>query len=196
MAHTQPWFVTNRRDIIRGLAPILAFAIAWSISTVMPPYGVLLGLIAYALTHLGLITLRRGAAAMIASTTRKRIEWLSVGCDTLLCALLISQVETLGSAIYPLYTVIALRALSAYRRLPAVVMIPFVFGPIYLFANQLGQPNLPTSTLERSSQWGLLFGSLSFGVIAIWISAAQQRVNSALRKSMSCRRSLLRVNGA
>ena len=141
MARTRPWFVTNRRDIIRGLAPILGFAIAWSISTAMPPYAVLLGLVVYALTHLGLITLRRGAARMAASTTRKTIEWLSVGCDTLLCALLISQVETLGGAIYPLYTVIALRALSAYRRLPAAVMIPFVFGPIYLFANQLGQPN-------------------------------------------------------
>jgi len=31
MARTQPWFVTNRRDIIRGLAPILGLAIAWSI---------------------------------------------------------------------------------------------------------------------------------------------------------------------
>src|SRR5689334_22591886 len=91
MARTRPWFAANRRDIIRSFAPLLGLAIAWSISTVMPPYSVLLGLIAYALTHLGLITLRRGAARMAASTTRKTIEWLSVGCDALFCALLISQ---------------------------------------------------------------------------------------------------------
>src|SRR6266540_5138544 len=184
MARTRPWFVATRRDIIRGLAPILGFTIAWSISTMIPPFGVLLGLVAYALTHLGLIPLRRGAARIAASTTRKTIEWLSVGCDALLCALLISQVESLGGAIYPLYAVIALRALSAYRRTPAAVMIPFVFGPIYLFANRLGLPNAATSGLDRFSQWSLLFGSLSFGVIAIWISAAQQRVNSALRKEL------------
>src|SRR5260221_4891445 len=112
MARTQPWFVANRRDIIRGLAPIMGLAIAWSISTVMPPFAILVGLVVYALAQLGLITLRRGAARLAASATRHTIEWLSVGCDTLFCALLVSQVETLGGAIYPLYTVIALRSLS------------------------------------------------------------------------------------
>jgi NtrC-family two-component system sensor histidine kinase KinB len=184
MVRTRPWFVANRRDVIRGLAPILGLAIAWSISAGMPPHAVLLGLVAYALTQLGLITLRRGAARLAVSTTRKTIEWLSVGCDALLCALLISQSAPLGGAIYPLYAVVALRALSTYQRLPAAVMIPFLFGPIYLFANQIVQPNLATSALDRISQWGLLFGSLSFGVIAIWICAAQQRVNSALRKEL------------
>jgi GAF domain-containing protein len=121
---------------------------------------------------------------LAASTTRKTIEWLSIGCDALLCALLISQAETLGGALYPIYTVIALRSLSAYRRLPPAVIVPLVFGPIYLFANQPAQPNAAASSLERLSQWGLLFGSLSFGVIAIWISAAQQRTNSALRKEL------------
>src|SRR5215216_6792354 len=184
MARTHPWLVLNRRDIIRSLAPILALGVAWSISTVMPPYAVLAGLIAYAITQIGLIALRRGAARMAASSTRKMIEWLAVVCDALLCAFLVNQAATLGGAIYPLYTVIALRSLSAYRRLPAAVMIPFVFGPIYLFALQIGQPGLALSTFDRFSEWGLLFGSLSFGVIAIWISAAQQRVNSALRKEL------------
>src|SRR5215213_1650560 len=184
MARTRPWFVANRHDIIRGLAPILGLAIAWSISTATPPYTVLLGLVAYALTQLSLITLRRGAARLAASATRKTIECLSVGCDALLCALVISQVASLDSAIYPLYAVVALRALSAYRRLPTAVIIPFVFGPIYLFAQQLGQPTAAASALDILSEWGLLFGSLSFGVIAIWISAAQQRVNSALRKEL------------
>src|SRR4051812_26423070 len=137
MTRTRPWFVTNRRDVIRSLAPILALGIAWSISTAMPPYAALVGLIIYAFAQIGLIALRRGAARLAATTTRKTIEWLSVGCDALLCALLVSQSKTLGGAIYPLYTVVALRSLSAYRRLPAAVMIPFVFGPIYLFAQQL-----------------------------------------------------------
>jgi len=184
MARTRPWFVASRRDIIRGLAPVLGLAIAWSVSTALPPYVVLLGLVAYALTQIGLITLRRGAARLSASASPKAIEWLSVGCDALLCAQLISQAATLGGAIYPLYAVIALRALSAYRRLPYAVAVPFVFGPIYLFANQLGQLNTATTALDRFSQWGLLCGSLSFGVIAIWISAAQQRINSALRKEL------------
>jgi signal transduction histidine kinase len=184
MARTQPWFTLNRRDIIRGIAPILGLAIAWSVSTVTPPYLILLGLVAYALTQLGLIALRRGAARTAASSTRKTIDWLSIGCDMLFCALLVSQAEMPSGAIYPLYMVIALRALSAYRRLPASVMIPFIFGPIYLFAHQLGQPGAAVSAFDRLSEWGLLFGSLSFGVIAIWVSAAQQRVNAALRKEL------------
>src|SRR4051812_22173853 len=90
MARTRPWFVANRHDIIRGLAPILGLAIAWSISAAMPTYAVLLGLVAYALTQLSLITLRRGGARLAASATRKTIEWLSVGCDALFCALVVS----------------------------------------------------------------------------------------------------------
>src|SRR5262245_33451141 len=113
MAHTRPWLVANRRDIIRGLAPILGLAIAWSISTVMPPDTVLLGLVTYVFAQLGLIALRRGAARMASRATRKMIDWLAVGCDASLCALLLSQVDSLGGAIYPLYAVIALRALSA-----------------------------------------------------------------------------------
>ena len=74
MARTRPWFAPNRHDIIRGLAPILGLAIAWSISTAMPPYSVLVGLMVYAFVHLGLITVRRGAGRMAASTTRKTIE--------------------------------------------------------------------------------------------------------------------------
>src|SRR5215207_9695242 len=91
MARPRPSFAPTRRDIIRGLAPILGLAIAWSISTAMPPYAILIGLVVYALMQLGLIAVRRGAARMAASPTRKMLEWLSVGCDTLLCALLVSQ---------------------------------------------------------------------------------------------------------
>jgi hypothetical protein len=64
------------------------------------------------------------------------------------------------------------------------VIIPFVFGPTYLFAAQLGQLNDAPAMLDRLSQWGLLLSSLCFGIIAIWIGAAQQRVNSALRKEL------------
>src|SRR5262249_30404562 len=184
MARTRPWFVANRRDITRGLAPILGLAMAWLVSTFTPPHIVLFGLIIYALVQLGLIALRRGPARMSSRAVGKAIEWLAAGCDTLLCALLLSQADSLGGAIYPLYTVIALRAVSAYRRLPAAVMVPFLFGPTYLFTAQLSQSNAAPDGLDRLSQWGLLFGSLSFGMIAIWIGAAQQRVNSALRKEL------------
>lgn len=184
MASTRPWFVANRRDITRGFAPILGLAIAWSISTVTLPNTVLFGVVIYALAHLSLIALRRGTARMAAPAARKPIDLLAAGCDILLCALLISQADTLGGAIYPLYTLVALRTLSSYRRLPAAVMIPFVFGPTYLFTAQLGQSNAAPASLDRFSQWGLLFGSLSFGIIAIWIGAAQQRVNSVLRKEL------------
>jgi two-component system, NtrC family, sensor histidine kinase KinB len=184
MAQTRPWFAPSRRDIIRGFAPILGLAVAWSFSTAIPPYPVLAGLVLYALIQLGLTALRRGATRLAASATRKTLEWGSVGCDALFCALLISQAGTLGGTVYPLYMVIALRSISAYRRLPAAVMIPFVFGPLYLFTHQLSQPNPAASALERFSRWGLLFGSLSFGAIAIWISAAQQRMNAALRKEL------------
>ncbi|HEU5097493.1 MAG TPA: ATP-binding protein [Roseiflexaceae bacterium] len=184
MAHARPWFVANRRDIIRGLAPVLGLAIAWSVATVTPPNSILLGLVAFALVHLGLIALRRSAARVAFPAARKTIDWLATICDALLCALLIGQADTLGDAIYPLYVVLALRALSAYRRLPVAVMLPFVFGPTYLYAAQMSQPNTPISAFDRFGQWGLLFGSLSFGVIAILISSVQQRVNSALRKEL------------
>jgi NtrC-family two-component system sensor histidine kinase KinB len=184
IARVRPWLVANRRDMTRALAPIVSLGIVWWLSIAAPPSTILIGSVVYGLAHLGLIALRRRFSGRVSPVAKQTIAWLAIGCDLLLSFLLLNQINVLGNSIYPLYVLIALRALSAYRRLPAVVIIPFLLGPTYLFASYLSYPAPTQSSLDLLKQWGLLLGSLSFGAAAIWVSAAQQRANVTLRQEL------------
>jgi NtrC-family two-component system sensor histidine kinase KinB len=182
MARVRPWLVATRSDVMRALVPILSLGIAWWLSSTALPIIILFGIIFYGLAHLGLIALRRGLSNMASRTSQPVLVWLAVGCDVLLSMLLLNQANSLGQAIYPLYILIALRALSVYRRHPATSIIPFLLGPMYLFTTSTGQPS--ESSLDLMLRGGLLFGSLSFGGAAIWVGAARQHINEILRQQL------------
>ncbi len=88
--------------------------------------------------------------------------------------MLIYFATALGDAIYPLYVLVGLRVLATYQQQPTATIVPFLLGPAYIFTAQtsdrIGMPGF-----DQPAQWGLLLGSLGFGVVAIWASAARQR---------------------
>jgi len=188
LANARSWSATNRRRLMRLVAPLLSCGLAWWLSAFVLPALLTSGLIVYGVTHIALIIQRRRARDKAISVSQYSIVWLAVGVDMLFSLFLISQAHSLGAAIHPLYLLLIIRALSSYRRLPLAMVVPFVFGPTYGFAAQFGYFGIPAAPIDQRTEWSLLFGSLGIGAIAIWASARQQQFNSALRQELRAER--------
>lgn len=184
LARARPWLLDNSRGLARALAPLLGLGLAWWLSTALHSEAVWLGVIGYAAVNLALLRAERSARLRTAAFAGWLAGALYILADLLLALLLLREAASLGSSIYPLYLLICLRVLSAYQRQPAAAIIPFLIGPAYLFAYRLTLQSPPLSGVEQATQWGLLAGSLSFGAVAIWSSAAQHRTNEALRQDL------------
>lgn len=187
---TYSWFGhrTSRRDLLRLVAPFLALLYIWWLSA-MPIQPLLnLALVIYALLQLSLIFIRRRPRTTVFTSNVPTTTWIAVGIDLLFSLVLLSQAPTLGSVVYPLYILLILRALSTSRRLPLALVLPFLFGPIYVYVKQVGLFALPGLALDPIAEWGLLSGSLAIGTAAIWASALQQRLNGALRQELRTER--------
>src|SRR5215217_7487153 len=168
LANARPWSGTNRRDLMRIVAPLLSFGLAWWLSALALPGLLVLGLIVYAVIHIALIIQRRRARDKAIAVSQNSVVWLAAGVDVLFGVLLMSQASSLSTAIHPLYLLLIMRAISSYRRLPLAMVVPFAFGPAYAFAAQFGYFGAPAAPIDQSTQWSLLFGSLGIGAIAIW----------------------------
>ncbi|MFN8568764.1 MAG: ATP-binding protein [Kouleothrix sp.] len=64
------------------------------------------------------------------------------------------------------------------------MVLPFLFGPAYVFVAQLGLG----ARLGLLAEWGLLLGSLGIGAVAILSSAVQARANATLRHDLRAER--------
>ncbi len=188
LANARHWSATNRRDLMRIVAPLLSFGLAWWLSALALPGLLVFGLIVYGITHIALIVQRRRARDKAIAVGQNSIVWLAVGVDMLFSLLLMSQASSLSDAIHPLYLLLIMRALSSYRRLPLAMVVPFAFGPAYAFVAQFGYFGVPAASLDQRTEWGLLFGSLGIGTIALWANAKQQQLNSALRQELRAER--------
>jgi signal transduction histidine kinase len=182
-AHARPWLLDNYHELSRMLAPALCLGVAWWLSAEHLPAVVWLGLLGYSLAHLILIGLRRKQPARAKPAAQGALGLARLVLDILLAFLLVQYAGVLGGAIYPLYLVLGLRVLSTYQQAPTAMIIPFLLGPAYIFANHLPQQP-PRSALDLTAEWALLLGSLGFGVVAIWSNASRQRETNLLREEL------------
>ena len=187
-ARARPWLAANRRDIKRALAAVAMLGLAWWLSALALPASVWYGTIAYGLVHLSLVIYQRYSRAVGRPSKDGAVVWLAIGADAIFALGLIGYTSVQGRDVYPLYLVLLLRALSSYRRVPISAIIPFMFGPVYVYTHQFQVARLGQIPLDRLTGWGLLLGSLGIGAIGIWAGAAQQRVNSALRHELRAER--------
>lgn len=177
-ARVWPWS-TARRQIMYIGTPLLAFTIAWWASSYISSWIIWFEVIAYAATHLALIGLRRmGLLRLPQSIGLGFVIDLATGFA------LIIQVDTLGMAFYPIYTLIALRTLSVYRLTPAATIIPFIFGLLYLFLNAMMVPLNQRPLTEQVAAGMLLLGVLGLGTAAIWASTTTVRTNFKLQQEL------------
>jgi signal transduction histidine kinase len=183
-AHARPWLLDHSRELSRVAAPLVCLGFAWWLSSAPLPAATWLGLISYSLAHLTLIPIQRGRRLGALSLVQIAASPLRLLFDGLLAFLLVNQAAVLGDAIYPLYVLIGLRVLSTYQQAPTATIIPFLFGPAYIFARHLAFYRSPLSPPSTMAEWGLLLGSLAFGAVAIWSSAARQHENEILRQEL------------
>jgi signal transduction histidine kinase len=188
LARARPWLADHRAELMRAIAPLPGIGMAWWLSVSELPPAVWSGLLAYSLAQLALIGLERRGQSRASAIGSVALGWSGILADVLLGLLLISQANVLGAAIFPLYILIALRVLAGYAQAPIGTVTPFLLGPTYLFSSYISNHHPPLSTVEQVGGWGLLLGSLSFGAVAIWSSASQQRRNGALRLQLRAER--------
>ena len=187
-ARARPWIAASRRDILRTAAPLLSLVFAWWLAAMplTPVFQVCV--ILYSLAQLSLIFIRRRPRNTVYTSAMPTTSWMAVGIDVMFSVFLLSQSGSLGRAVYPLYVLLTLRALSCYRRLPLAMVLPFLFGPLYVYTVSLSRANLHGALIDPVTEWGLLASSLGIGTIAIWAASLQQRVNSALRAELRAER--------
>ena len=178
----------HRSDILRTVAPLLGLAFGWWFAAIPRSPLVTLCTIFYALVQITLVFARRRRRTTTFTSARPTTAWIAVGVDLLFSIFLLTQANTLGQTVYPLYFLLILRALTNYQRLPMAMVLPFLFGPLYMYAASLA-PALPTNTARiAQSEWLLLGISLGIGVVAIWANSLQQRANVALRHELRAER--------
>ncbi len=172
--------VTDRNMFLRALTLLPGLVLGWMLSASAIPATIWYGVMAYCVAQLVLTigmpqTNRRALISM---------EALFIVADLSFSALLIAQAATLGGTIFPLYLLISLRVLARYRLSPAATVTPFLLGPLYLFALYSAAQLSSLSPVQSLSGWGLLIGSLGFGVVAIWTASNQQRDNGTMRDQL------------
>ncbi|MFL5803714.1 MAG: ATP-binding protein [Roseiflexaceae bacterium] len=180
-AHARPWWLDRSREISRALAPLPGLGLAWWLAGQMLSTAIWMGLIGYCLAHLTLIGLQRGSRTHALPIVQEVVGVLRILLDVLLALMLVYYATALGDAIYPLYLLLGLRVLATYQQQPTATIIPFLLGPAYIFASHLPLDRTLVPGLGQPAQWGILLGSLGFGAVAIWTSAAGQRENALLR---------------
>jgi NtrC-family two-component system sensor histidine kinase KinB len=156
-----------------ALAVPLSLGLAWWIAAQGLSPAVWLALSGYGLLQLALLAVRRQRHAAWHA-------WAAAMVDAALALLLIAQATTLGMAVYPLYALLALRAIDGCRRAQAVAIVPFVFGPAYLVAWARGSAAFASVAAGEIGPWGLLLVSLAIGIAAIWANVLQQRLSEHL----------------
>lgn len=186
LARARPWLADNRHDLTRASIPLASLALAWWIVTVSLSGLAWVALTTYALIQLALVVVRH--RDRLTESQIQTIDWAGIATDILFSLLLTSGIVSLGSAIYPIYCVIVLRVLANRRRLSLVGAAPLVILPVYLITLELVNRFPQAGTLNPATQWWLVIGSVSFGVIAIVANNRQQREQLLLRQALRTER--------
>ncbi|HEU4328300.1 MAG TPA: ATP-binding protein [Roseiflexaceae bacterium] len=154
--------------------------LAWWFAGLALPQGAWLALLGYSAAQLLLL-------GRLAAQPRGAVlsPALSLLLDLVLAlGLLLAAPVLPAGAIYPLYVLLALRALSVARRQPAAVAVPFMLGPLFLFVRLRAGLDQDSELADLAAQWAMLLCSLWFGVGAIWYAALQHQAAQVLRRDL------------
>ena len=171
LARAEPWLRANIRDGLRAVLPLPVLALSWWFARMTLGTGATVALIVYALINLGvLVALRRANRRHRTQRGYGLIAAASLS-DALLVAYLLFTTGPLTLGIFPIYTVMVLKALR-YRRLALwPLLVPALLGPLYL---AISFQRIPLSGQHAIAFWGLVGGSVFF--ITMLLALAEYRL--------------------
>lgn len=163
------------------MLPLPVLALAWWFAS-MPLGLATLGLVIYALANLALLAALRQTKA--AGRPRHTLALLIISAigDGVLAAWLLTISGPLTLGIFPIYTVLAIKALRYRRQFLWMVLVPALLGPLYLSALYLDRRTPDgLSPEETLAYYGLVVGSCFF--VALLLLLSERRLREARRLS-------------
>ncbi len=172
LARAQPWLQPQGRNRARSLLPLPIFGIAWWFANLQLTSSAWTVLVGYALFNLALLIALRHPRLSHLHAWHRVFHVGSILSDALLVILLLMASGPLHPDIFPLYAVLAIKALLYRRYFLWMLLVPALLGPLYLAASL-------TDVQHNPAYWGLLSGSLVF--VTLVIVLGQRRLSDNIR---------------
>jgi signal transduction histidine kinase len=181
LARAEPWLRANIRDGLRIVLPLPVLALAWWFARMSLDTVATAGLLIYALVNLGLVAALQHANAGGHPRRMNLLLGVSAVTDAILATYLLISSGPLTLGIFPIYAVMALKALRYRRRALWMLLVPAALGPLYLSASYLRAVNYWLNTEHTLAFAGLLGGSVGF--ITLLLGLAEYRLWKGQRLS-------------
>ncbi|NJN15221.1 MAG: GAF domain-containing protein [Oscillochloris sp.] len=179
-ARAEPWLRANIRDTIRAILPLPVLALAWWFDRVPLAAAATLGLVIYALINLGLLILLHQTPHRRRPHQTLALLITSALSDAILAVWMLTNAGPLTLGIFPIYVVLAMKALRYRRQFVWIVLVPAFLGPLFLSALFLQAPATPTLTTEQTiAYWGLVGSSAFF--VGLLLIMAEHRLREIRR---------------
>ncbi len=178
LARAEPWLRANIRDGLRVVLPLPVLALSWWF--VRLPVGRIsaIGLIIYAAFNISLLVGMRVAHARGRDRQTTALLLASVLGDIALAIWQLFSVGPFTLSIFPIYTVLGMKAIHYRRRFLPVILAPALLGPLYLSASYIvGRGIDSLSTEQTLAYWGLVAGSCLF--IGLLLALGERRLRQA-----------------
>ncbi|MBX0330108.1 GAF domain-containing protein [Oscillochloris sp. ZM17-4] len=186
LARAEPWLRANIRDGLRVLLPLPVLALSWWFVRLSFDRISAIGLIIYAAFNLFLLVALRYARSGHHERRVTTLLLASVLGDVFLAIWLLLSVGPFTLSIFPIYTVLGMKAIHYRRRFLSVILVPALLGPLYLSATYIvGRGIDGLSTEQALAYWGLVGGSCLFVILLLILGERRLRQANELHAQMA-----------
>ncbi|NTV62912.1 MAG: GAF domain-containing protein [Oscillochloris sp.] len=180
LARAKPWLRANIRDGLRILLPLPVLALSWWFVRLPVDRLSALGLIIYASFNLFLLVALHYAQTHQNERRFTILLIASILGDAALALWLLVVVGPFTLNIFPIYTMLGVKAIHYRRFFLPVLFVPIMLGPLYLSASYTMGQGLDHLTTEQTlAYWALIGGSCLF--VGLLVMLADRHLREAYR---------------
>ncbi|WP_129628592.1 ATP-binding protein [Candidatus Oscillochloris fontis] len=161
-ARAEPWVRATMRDWLLMII-LLIMMVFWSLSQLPLNTIVAGGLLLYTAFHFGWLLALRDARMSQHQLQLRGVQIAGILADVAISFWLIVAVAPFKLIIFPIYMVMALKVVYSWRTFLPVVLVPTLFGPLYLAASyRIGVDFGMLRADQVVGFWGLIAASCFF----------------------------------
>ncbi len=181
LAHTQPWSQRQDHNRVHSFLLWSIFSIAWWFTSFQLTTSSWMVLISYVLSNLFILGSIHHLYVNEMHIWHIYYYVISVINDFLLIILLPAISGPLHPNTFPLYAVLAIKAMLYRRYFLWMLLVPTLLGPIYLAANLF-------QAWRNPFYWALLAGSVISVALIIWLGQRRLSENMRLKQQLERQR--------